>query len=67
MEQKSSIYKQSGMQKQEDQSTRRNQSGIAIEPVSINRKETWQKEINRNNKTSGIQVRNKVYVCILSK
>jgi len=36
------------MLKQEDQSTRKNHSGVTTEPVSINRKETWQKEINRN-------------------
>jgi hypothetical protein len=46
------------MQKQEDQSTRRNQSGVTTEPVSINRIITLQKEINRNNKTSRVQVRN---------
>ena len=55
------------MLKQEDQSTRKNHSGVTTEPVSINRKETWQKEINRNIKTSGVQTRNKVYVCILFK
>jgi len=36
------------MQNQEDQSTRKNHSEVTTEPVSINRKETWQKEINRN-------------------
>jgi len=55
------------MQNQEDQSKRRNQSGVTTEPVSINRIITSQKEINRNIKTSGVQTRNKVYVCILFK
>jgi hypothetical protein len=39
---KSSINNQGCMQKQEDQSTRKNQSGVTTEPVSINRKETLQ-------------------------
>jgi hypothetical protein len=44
------------MQKQEDQSTRKNHSGVTTEPVSTG-----------IFKHQEIQVRNKVYVCILFK
>jgi hypothetical protein len=46
------------MQKQEDQSMRKNHSGVTTEPVSINRIITLQKEISRKIKTSGVQIRN---------
>jgi len=47
MERKSSIYKQSCMLKQEDQTRGKNQSGVTTEPVSINRKETIAERIKQ--------------------
>jgi hypothetical protein len=55
------------MQEQEYKTKCKSQSGVTTEPVSTNRNETLLKEINRNIKTSGVQIRNKVYVCILFK
>jgi hypothetical protein len=46
------------MQGQEYKTKCKNKPGVTTELVSTNRKGTLQKEINRNNKTSGVQTRN---------